>query len=378
MAKKQKEVESEEIMSDKDQDKAIDKALLDLSDINPEATFLNVESLSNVTDWIDTGCYALNAIISGSVYRGIAGGRISGIAGLSQTGKTLITNKIMANAINMGYKAIYFDSEHALDGQVAYNLGCDITKIRHMPVECIEDCKQQIITILTKIIETKAKKKVIMFIDSLGGLKTRKEIADALEGSSATDMGSRAKHIASLINIANSRCASAGVPLVYTNHIYENPGQMYPTMVKTQSGGLKHLYMSSLLLQLSTTQEKIEKSKQVFASKLSTHASGVNLRALTIKNRFVVPFLETTMELNYKTGLNKYSGLLDIAIAYGIIERNGARCSMDGESLGYASSFEDDPKFWDGKVLDRIDVELKKDLCYSNANDKLVEEVKQL
>lgn len=367
-------------LNDTEQDKLVDKALEDLKDINPDATFLDESALSNVTDWIDTSCYALNAIISGSLFGGIAVGRVSGFIGPSSAGKTLMLNQIMANAINKGYKPIYFDSENALDSITASRLGCDISKIRHLPIECIEDCKHQITTLLTTLIEKNIKKKVIIFIDSLGGLKTKKEIDDALEGSSATDMGSRAKHITSLINIATSRAAKAEVPIVYTNHIYENPGQLHPTMVKTQSGGLKPLYLSSLLVQLSTTGEKIEKAKgdAELASKLSTHLSGVNIRALTTKNRFVIPFLETSMELSYKTGLKKYSGLLDMAVAYGLITRDGARCSMGDKKLGYASSFEHDPNFWEGEMLNKLEIELKKDLSYSNANDKIVSEVDKL
>jgi len=380
MAKKKTNEDESTELSDKEQDKAVDKALADLSDINPDAAFLDESALSNVTDWIDTGSYALNAIISGSVFGGIAVGRISGFVGPSATGKTLMLNHIMANAMAKGYKPIYFDSENALDALTASRLGCDVSKIKHLPIECIEACKHQVVTILTNLIEKNIKKKVIIFIDSLGALKTEKEIRDALEGSTATDMGSRAKHISSLINIATSRTARAQVPLVYSNHIYENPGQLHPTMVKTQSGGLKPLYLSSLLIQLSTTGEKIEKAKgdAALASKLSTHLSGVNIRALTTKNRFVIPFLETTIELSYKTGLQRYSGLLDMAVAYGLISRDGARCSMGEQKLGYASTFEHDPKFWEGDMLKRLDAEIKKDLSYSNTNDNIVSEIDKL
>ena len=379
MAKKKTNDEAVEL-NDSEKDKLLDKALSDLNDINPDASFLDESALSNVTDWIDTSCYALNAIISGSLFGGIAVGRVSGFVGPNSTGKTLIMNQIMANAIKKGYKPIYFDSENALDRITAHRLGCDVSKIKHVPIEFIEDCKHQLTVLLTKMIDANIKKKAIIFIDSLGGLKTKKEYEDAMEGSSATDMGSRAKHITSLINIATSRAAKAEVPIVFSNHIYENPGQMHPTMIKTSSGGLKPLYLASLLVQLSTTGEKIEKAKgdKVLASKLSTNLSGVNIRALTTKNRFVIPFLETSMELNYKSGLHKYSGLLDMAVAYGLITREGARCSMGAEKLGYASSFELDPNFWEGDMLKRLDAEIKKDLSYSNANDSIVSEVDKL
>ena len=339
MAKK-KSSNAEEVVKSDDED-ALNSALGSIDDINPESSFLNEESLSNVTDWIDTGSYALNAIMSGSVYGGVAVGRITGLVGLSGTGKTLVMNKIMANAIKKNYRPLYFDTENALDAMTAQQLGCDISKIKHIPVEFVEDCKHQTATILTKLIDANLKRKVIIFIDSLGNLLTRKELDDSLENKSATDMGLKAKLIGSMLKMLTTRAAKAEVPVVFSNHIYTSPSEgLYPSMVKTQSGGLKPVYISSVVLQLSTTNEKIEeKSVQ---SNLSNKISGVNLKALTTKNRFVVPFLEANMYLNYKTGLSRYKGLLDMAVGCGLIKKNGPTFTMDDEKLGYAFTFEDD------------------------------------
>lgn len=374
-----KKVKVEEVkLSDKEDAKILADALGSIDKLNPDATELSEESLSNVNDWIDTGCYSLNGIISGSFFGGVPVGRVTGIVGLSGTGKTLIMNKIMANAIKKGYKPIYFDSESALDHLTAQRLGCDITKIKHCPVEFIEDCKSQIITLLTKLIEANMKRRVIIFIDSLGNLVTRKEVEDSLENKSAQDMGSKAKMIGSLIRQATNRGAKAEVPIIFSNHIYENPGQMYPTLVKTQSGGLKTNYLPSVLLQLSTTNEKIEGDEDSEVSKLSEKVSGVNLRAMTTKNRFAPPFIETTMKLNFKSGLSRYIGLLDMAKAYGMIEKDGHQYAMDGVKIGFAKNFQDSAEFWENGPLQKLDVIIKKDLTYSNENlTKIQEEVEK-
>ena len=357
-------------------DKALQKALDDLDDINPDASTLSESSLSFVNDWIDTGCYALNAIISGSVFKGIPSGRVSGLYGLQQTGKTLIMNKILANAQAKGYRAVYFDSENALDIATAERLGCDASKIKHAPIETVEDCKHQIVTLLNKLIEANLKRKLIIFIDSIGNLVTRKELDDAAEGSGASDMGSKAKHISSLIRTITGRAARAEVPVIFSNHIYMNPAEQHPTLIKQQAGGLRPLYIASLLVQLSTTNEKIDDKNTSEKSDMSTKVSGINLRAVTAKNRFVIPFLETTLYLNFKTGLSKYVGLFDMALACKVIQQSGSTYSIGDQIIGARAKVEDNAEFWESKWGDKtplqlLDDALQKELKYSNVGDTI-------
>ena len=365
MAKK-KNIEKVEVQDD---DKILSEALKAIDKLNPDATELSEESLSNVNDWIDTGCYSLNGIISGSLFGGIPVGRITGIIGLSGTGKTLIMNKIMANAIRKNYKPLYFDSESALDKMTAERLGCDVTKIKHLPIEFIEDCKTQIITMLSKLIEANLKKKVIIFIDSLGNLVTRKEVDDSLENSGASDMGLKAKMLGSLIRQATHKAAKAEVPIIFSNHIIANPAEKFPNIVKLQPGGFKCTYLPSVVLQLSTTTEKlVDMEEDDVASKLSENITGVHLRALTTKNRFAPPFIETTMKLNYKTGLSKYMGLLDMAKACDMFTKTGNQYVLDGVTVGYANNFQDSAEFWENGPLKKLDELVKKELTYSNEN----------
>ena len=370
MAKKKTKEVSEEVSEEsKDEAKLLADALGCIDKLNPDATELSEESLSNVNDWIDTGCYSLNAIISGSVFGGIPVGRITGIIGLSGTGKTLIMNKIMANAIRKSYRPIYFDSESALDKMTAERLGCDVSTIKHVPIETIEDCKHQIITLLSKLIDANLKKKVIIFIDSLGNLVTRKEIEDSIENSGATDMGSKAKILGSMIRQMTHKAAKSEVPIIFSNHIIGNPAEKYPTLVKQQPGGFKCTYLPSVVLQLSTTNEKIEDAEDdAIISKLSESVAGVNLRALITKNRFAPPFIETTMKLNYKTGLSKYIGLLEMAKSCGLFTKTGNQYVLDGKTVGYAKNFQDSAEFWENGPLQQLDVLVKKELTYSNEN----------
>ena len=101
-----------------------------LDKMNPEATMLSENALSVVTDWIDTGSMALNAICSGSLYDGIPVGRVTGLVGPSGCGKTLIMMKIMANAQKKGIIPVIWDSEAAADRSIAESMGCDSSKIK--------------------------------------------------------------------------------------------------------------------------------------------------------------------------------------------------------------------------------------------------------
>ena len=167
--------------------------------MNPDASTLEDNNLSTVDEWISTGCYALNAIISGSLYKGIPRGRITGFAGPSMSGKTFIINKCIANAQKDGYIGVIWDSEVAVDKKGAVGVGVDPGRVKHYPVESVEDCRNQISTFLDAVIkqnentEEKDRQKFIISIDSLGNLASSKELKDAEAGKDATDTGTRAK-----------------------------------------------------------------------------------------------------------------------------------------------------------------------------------------
>lgn len=346
-----------------------------LDDLNPDATFLDESTLSNVDSWIDTGCMALNAIISGSLYKGIPMGRITGFTGPSQSGKTLILNRIFANAQKMGMTPVIFDTEAACDKQSAENCGCDASKMKYCPVDTIEQCRNQIMAFLDSVIENNLHGKFIIGIDSLGNLISQKELNDVLNNKDAADMGTRAKALKSMLRVMTSRTAKANIPIVFTNHIYSNPTEMYPSLVKTQSGGSGPIYMASVIVQLATRQEKQDDKRDGDVILPGANkVSGITMRALTTKNRFVPPFLETEIYLNFKTGLAKYSGLLDMALGHKIVVQSGATYSLnDGVKLGYFKNWGGDVGIWEGRILPELELALNKAITFS-INDETNQE----
>jgi RecA/RadA recombinase len=343
-----------------------------LDDLNPDAAFLNENTLSTVKEWIDTGCMSLNAIISGSLYGGIPMGRITGFAGPQACGKTLMVNKIMANAQKKGMHIVYFDTENALDPDTSKNLGCDPQKIKHCPIEIIEDCRNQIVKFLKNIIEKGLQGKVLLAIDSLGNLISAREAKIIEDGKDSADMGARAVALKSMLRAITHVSAKANCPVIFTNHIYDNPGALYPTLVKSQSGGSGPLYMSSVLVQMATKQERVGKSDNKNSNDeivaMGKDVNGLTMRALTTKNRFVPPFQEIEMYLNFKTGLSKYSGLLEMSEKLGVLEKQGHRHAFNGEVLGFYKEWRDNEDIWN-KILPKLEEIVQKEFKFkSEAN----------
>ena len=357
---------------------AIDKDTLKifekLDKLNPEAKFLSDSALSTVTDYHDTGCMVLNAIISGSMFGGVPKGRICGFAGPSQAGKTYITNKILAKAQQAGMIPVIFDTEMAVDERACRGVGLDPDTVKYVPVQTVESCRNQLVAFLDSVIEAKAQGKFIICIDSLGNLASQKEIDDVEKGKTAMDMGTRAKGLKSMMRTLTFKAAQANVTVLFVNHTYDDPGAMFPTLVKSQSGGKGPVYLASVLVQLAKRDEKQDKTKDDDEMLPEANKySGVTLRALTVKNRFVPPFLEAEMYLNFKTGLDKYSGLKEMAVNHGIIIQTGSTFVLPSnkegtpdKKLGYYKNWSTDEKLWDDIIIPQLEVKLKAAFCYGS------------
>lgn len=352
----------------------------ELDEINPDGALLSESALSVVNDWIDTGSYALNAIISGSCYKGIPNGRVVGLAGPSGCGKTLMSTKIIANHQRKSPDnwAIVFDSEVALDAQTATNLGADPSRIKHYPVNTVRETRNQVLKVLRNIIEKGLQGKFIIVIDSLGNLAGDKEVDDAIGDKFAADMGLRAKDMKSMLRVITSPAAKAKTTVLFTNHIYANPNAMYPSAVQNQSGGEGPIYMASLLIQLGFKREKNEKDyedEKIIA--IAKKVGGITMHALTVKNRFIPQMLTTDLYLNFKTGLDRYSGLFDIAKALNVV--TGDRTyACNGVELGYRKDFEKNPTVWEKTILPLLEQVITKEFTFYSDNSSVEKEVAKI
>ena len=350
----------------------VDKAFAKLQKLNSNATTLEKNTLSNVTEWIDTGCLVLNSILSGSLYGGVPKGRITIFAGDSGCGKTFILNKILAHAQQKGMVPVIFDTEVAVENEGAENVGLDTSNVKYVPVDTVESCRNQIMAFLDEVEkEPELHGKFIISIDSLGNLASEKEINDAGANKGAMDMGLRAKQLKSMMRIITYKAAVTGTTVIASNHTYADPGALHPTLVKQQAGGSGPVYMASILVQMAAKKEKTDAGNtNDEALTESRNYSGVTLRMLTVKNRFIPALLQGEEYLNFTTGLEKYSGLKDIAVSHGIIQQNGSTYSMGEKKLGYYKNWRNDEETW-SNVLPKLESSISEKYRYGKSLSEL-------
>ena len=346
------------------------RAALDMiNEINPYATYLNESTLSTVDDWIDTGSMVLNALVSGSIYGGVPKGRVVQFCGPSMAGKSFFVQQILANAQKKGMTVVIFDTENAIDPEGAAAFGLDISKVKYVPSQSIEQTRNAIYKFLMGVKEKGLEGEFIIAIDSIANLQSELELKRMDKESTSADMGTYAKAIKSLLKTCTNMSTLTKTPIIITNHVYDDPSAMYPSLEKNMPGGKAAVYLPSVTIQLARKLVKDDDGKTL-DSKLAVaqkNYSGVVIRALTVKNRFIKQYLEGEMYLSFSTGLSKYYGLLEIMRGMGVVEAKGpVYYDWNGEKLGYQKAFRNDKELWDNKLLPELESRIKAEWSYGN------------
>lgn len=354
-------------------EKDIKSALDEIDDINPFASYLDNSSLSLVKGWIDTGSYVLNALISGSVHGGIPKGRVTMLAGESMTGKSLFVQKILANAQKEGLIPVIFDTENAIDPESAQRLGLDIANVKYVPCTSVEQTRNAIYKFLEAIKEKGLEGKFIIAVDSLGNLQSELELNRMNKESTAVDMGTRARAIKSLLQTCTNLGATTQTTVVLTNHIYDDPAAMFPSIEKNMPGGKSVVYLPSVTVQLARKPMK-EDGGKISDGKLAVsqkNYSGIIIRALTRKNRFMKQYLEGEIYLSFSKGLDRFYGLLDIAVGLGVVVQTGSTYQLeDGKKIGYYKNFRKDTSLWEETIIPKLEERIKSEWMYSNLENE--------
>lgn len=255
MAKKEKVVSDSKIMGFDELNSFLTK------EVSPLGSLINVNENIGVKEWISTGNYALDLLISGRLLDGgVPDNRMTGFGGVSGSGKTFVALNIVREAQKKGYFIIYMDSENAIDETLTTKFGINSNMFRIEPMTTVEDFKIYMARFIDKMETTRdaGKKlpKVMIVLDSMGDLASKKETDDAIEGSNKADM-TRAKQLKSVFRIVTSKLGQLRIPLIITNHTYLTQ-DMYPKEIF--SGGC--LNPDALVKMADGTNKQIKDIKE--------------------------------------------------------------------------------------------------------------------
>jgi len=309
----------------------------------------------DVDSFIDTGSHALNALLSGSIFGGMPSNKITAIAGEAATGKTFFALGIVKAFLDKNKDAgvIYFESESALTKDLVETRGIDSKRMVIVPVATVQEFRHQSIKVIDKYLEQgEEKRKPLMFVlDSLGMLSTTKEMEDTAEGKETRDM-TRSQIVKAAFRVLTLKLGKAKVPMIMTNHTYDVIGSMFPQKEMGGGSGLK--YAASNIVYLSKRKEK--DGKEVVGNII--HCKNYKSR-LTKENALI------DVRLTYKDGLDKYYGLLDLAIKHNIFKSVSTRIELPDGSKQYAKTINNEPdKFFTKDILAQIDEAAKKEFLY--------------
>ena len=275
------------------------------------------------TDWISTGNYALNYLISGDFNRGIPLGKVTVFAGESGAGKSYVcSGNIIKNAQEQGIFVVLIDSENALDESWLHALGVstDESKLVKLSMAMIDDVAKTIATFMTgyKGLPDGERPKVLFVIDSLGMLMTPTDVNQFESGDMKGDLGRKAKSLTALVRNCVNMFGAYGVGMVCTNHTYASQDMFDPD--DKISGGQGFIYASSIVVAM----KKLKLKEDDEGNKISD-VMGIRAACKVMKTRYTKPFEGVQVKIPYETGMNPYSGLTDLAEKKGLFQKDGNR-----------------------------------------------------
>ena len=324
------------------------------------------------TDWISTGNYALNYLISGDFNRGIPLGKVTVFAGESGAGKSYIcSGNIVRHAQEQGIFVVLIDTENALDETWLHALGVstDESKLLKLSMAMVDDVAKTISTFMAdyKALPDGERPKVLFVIDSVGMLLTPTDVNQFEAGDMKGDLGRKAKSLTALVRNCVNMFGAYGVGMVCTNHTYASQDMFDPD--DKISGGQGFIYASSIVVAM----KKLKLKEDEDGNKISD-VMGIRSACKVMKTRYAKPFEGVQVKIPYSTGMSPYSGLVDLAEKKGLLKKDGNRLAFttsDGEII---KQFR---KAWESNedgCLDKIMADFKNQKSEVSTSDITTEE----
>ena len=311
--------------------------------------------IDDTEGFVDTGSYVFNGLVSGSIFGGVSGNKITAIAGESSTGKTFFSLAVVKNFLDSnpdGY-VLYFDTEAAVNKPLLKSRGIDLNRLVVINVVTIEEFRSKALKAIDIYLkkDTDESKPCMFVLDSLGMLSTEKEIRDALDDKQVRDM-TKSQLVKGAFRMLTLKLGQANVPLIVTNHTYDVIGAYVPTKEMGGGSGLK--YAASTIIYLSKKKEK--DGKEVI---------GNIIKAKTHKSRLSKENKQVEIRLYYdERGLDKYYGLLELGELGGLWKNVAGRYEMNGKKI-YAKQILANPEeYFTPEVMQALDEIAQKEFSY--------------
>jgi RecA/RadA recombinase len=307
--------------------------------------------------YVDTGSYIFNALVSGSIFGGVSGNKITAIAGESSTGKTFFSLAVVKNFLDNnpdGY-CLYFDTEAAITKSLVESRGIDTSRLVVVNVVTIEEFRTKALKAVDLYLKkpVEERKPCMFVLDSLGMLSTEKEITDALNDKQVRDM-TKSQLVKGAFRMLTLKLGQANVPLIVTNHTYDVIGAYVPTKEMGGGSGLK--YAASTIIYLSKKKEKD-----------GTEVVGNIIKAKTHKSRLSKENKDVEVRLYYdERGLDRYYGLLELGEIGGLWKNVAGRYEMDGKKI-YAKQILANPEeYFTEEVMEKLDAIAREEFSYGS------------
>ena len=317
------------------------------------------KDIDDTETYVDTGSYIFNSLVSGSIFGGVSGNKITAIAGESSTGKTFFSLAVVKNFLDSnpdGY-CLYFDTEAAVNRSLLESRGIDLSRLVVVNVVTVEEFRSKALKAVDMYLKTpeEDRRPCIFVLDSLGMLSTEKEITDALNEKQVRDM-TKSQLIKGAFRMLTLKLGQANIPMIVTNHTYDVIGSYVPTKEMGGGSGLK--YAASTIIYLSKKKEKD-----------GTAVVGNIIKAKTAKSRLSKENKDVEIRLFYDDrGLDRYYGLLELGEIGGLWKNVAGRYDLgDGKKI-YAKQILKEPEaYFTEKVMEQLDQIARKEFSYGES-----------
>ena len=312
----------------------------------------------DVSGFIGTGSFAMNALLSGSIFGGLPQNKVTAFAGEPSVGKTFYALNVVKQFLedNPDGFVFYFESESAISKEFIRDRGIDAKRVGIVPVATVQEFRTQAVKILDKYLEGKEKPPMVFVLDSLGNLSTDKEMQDIADGKDTRDM-TRAQLVRGAFRVLTLKLGKAKVPLIVTNHVYDVVGSYVP--MKKMGGGSGLEYAASTIIFLSKKKDKTLDDEG--------GRTGAVITAHLKKSRMTIEDKKVETWLNYSAGLDPYYGLLDLAEKFGIVKKVSTRYEFPNGAKAFEKEIKKNPtKFFTNDILEQIDEACKTEFLYGS------------